>query len=938
MYLKKIIGIFIMILFIASSIVSSQVFHVNTSSIKNSDKIYTESQTFNYDFIEHAPEASWFSWGPNNPSVQLHFDVPPNNPNWGYVGYIYDGVLEDGNSYQRVLHTHPYWVNEGVISGTYPQLTIPPDTELHLSVGFLQGAVGSDGVQFQVFFLEEGEQYPLLIANVTAEYDGILTTKTLPMSAYTGKTGRFTLRVYAGLTSNQDWAVWGKAELISTEYYYDLSIEYIEAVQVVYGAPLIKDKATVFRVLVDSTFSKVIQTNFSLYLPDYEWSTKPPTTGSYHTGVPPDYVFPKIWGPVPIAPGTNEIILPYIAPGDEDTDWSYTSNPTGIIRGREIRGVCGPDVRVMPRPKAEAVSVYVYVDEDNSILESNEYNNFASNTFTVVGTERFDIYIVLQIKNSTQNDLLYCGTLDCHNACCSEVSCSGGVRTITDVCSELNDIAKDSIDYLLGVLPVSDNRIKYTVDCSIKHRDDYGDSYTFMCAMIDLAKENGFDYVLAVQPWGRCGCCGVGWDGGYIELYGTPVNAAHELAGHGKQWIEYECYACSPDTCPGCTEVACDACGASEGFWVNKWIEYETGEWRVRRPTYYMDSVGSVEHRWQRLDHPWKFSDGTEMNGGYLQLIDLFAKNYDPTIAIISGMIYKNGEAELRPIKIIETGIVDIEPGESGDYDILLLDAQQNILNTFGFNVGYNYFTPEETIEMDKATFVKRIEWHNETTRIELRNAEGTMIAFKEVSPNKPEIQVIHPNGGENWEQGKTYEIQWDASDNDDDMLTYSLAISEDNGESWIPLDVDINEESYLINTTTLTPGENYIIKVRVTDGVNTEEDCSNAQFIILPDKTPPSISIEKPGNALYLNDNKIVPFIFPIIIGDITIEALVHDSFGIANVSFFIDDQLMNISNNPPFSWNYDMQSFGFHEIEIMAYDNNGNKEAQSRSILKLL
>ena len=79
---------------------------------------------------------------------------------------------------------------------------------------------------------------------------------------------------------------------------------------------------------------------------------------------------------------------------------------------------------------------------------------------------------------------------------------------------------------------------------------------------------------------------------------------------------------------------------------LDEWIEYEEGEWGVRAPTYYMDSVGSIYDRWQILDYPWKHSDGTILNGGYLQLIDLFAKEYDPTIAVISGMIYKNDTAD----------------------------------------------------------------------------------------------------------------------------------------------------------------------------------------------------------------------------------------------------------------------------------------------------
>ena len=73
MYLKNIIGILVVMLLLVSFIVSSRDSSINMIIYNNSDMI--GSETFNYDFIENAPEAGWFSWGPSNPLVQLYFDV-----------------------------------------------------------------------------------------------------------------------------------------------------------------------------------------------------------------------------------------------------------------------------------------------------------------------------------------------------------------------------------------------------------------------------------------------------------------------------------------------------------------------------------------------------------------------------------------------------------------------------------------------------------------------------------------------------------------------------------------------------------------------------------------------------------------------------------------------------------------------------------------------
>jgi hypothetical protein len=129
----------------------------------------------------------------------------------------------------------------------------------------------------------------------------------------------------------------------------DLDIVSVEPVQVVYEAALVKGKETVFRVNVHSTFPSTVETSFRLMLPDSDWSKSPPSTGRYHIALPPDWEYPEFWGPVELNPGDNEIILPIVPAGEEDTIWDV--NPAGIIEGRCIRGVCGPDVRVVPRPK-----------------------------------------------------------------------------------------------------------------------------------------------------------------------------------------------------------------------------------------------------------------------------------------------------------------------------------------------------------------------------------------------------------------------------------------------------------------------------------------------------------------------------------------------------------------------------------------------------------
>jgi hypothetical protein len=602
----------------------------------------------------------------------------------------------------------------------------------------------------------------------------------------------------------------------------DLEIVSVEPVQVVYGAPLVKNKATAFRVKVNSHFHYPVETKFRLELPDAMWYKTPPEGISFGEEGPPE-----VWGPIKIPAYARdyEIMLPIISDWQKE-QYVSVSNPAGVI-SRSRFGENVPDTRSVPRPKADRVSFTVVIDPDREITETDEGNNrLVSSDYEVVTTKRFHVYFVLQVKNSTENNLLYCRNFNCPNGCCGNPTCAGGSRTLNDVCGEVKELAKNTAEYLLGVYPVPDSKMMYTVDCNVKYRDDYGN---FMGSMVDLAKENDYDYVLAVQPWGRCGCCVPGSDGCYIELYGQPPNAAHEL-GHGIQEIEYECYSCTPRDCPDCTEVCCDACTISDGFWVNKWIKYKTP--RDGPPTYYQDSVGTVTERWTRLERP-QTCEGRELPGGYNHLLQIFTDESDPKVLLVSGIVYKNGSVKLEPFKILESGRIDIESGEKGDYYIVLIDSQQRILDKFGFNVSFEMFKPEGIVEMNQTPFVYRIEWKDGTKRIELQDKEGNVLASRDVSPNKPEVKVLYPDGGDVWEKGKTYKVKWEASDKDEDVLTYSLAISMNNGETWLPVDIDIKGNEYDLNTIGLEEGENYLIKVRATDGVNTDEDVSDNTFSV---------------------------------------------------------------------------------------------------------
>lgn len=722
--------------------------------------------------------------------------------------------------------------------------------------------------------------------------------------------------------------------------YGDLDITSVEPVQVVYGAPLVAGKGTVFRVRAHSTFSQPVETELRLILPDDEWDIGLPYVPV--RTLPLDWEYPEFWGPVTIDPGDNEIMLPIVPAGQENADFDSTLNPAGIIRGT-CRGAelvwCHTDNRVVPRPIGDSMVTFtVEVDPRNVVSETNERNNEWYGGAAVVTTKAWSFLFVPY---------------------------RSGASGCTPHPDFVNLGAQRQTEYLLAMFPIADSKITYAYNPYTTDWEDregyagYESRGTFLARIARLARSEGYDFGVAIG----CGCGGGtmgGWvgacfigdcSGGFSHVLAHEFN--HQVAGIGDVYSYRRCdwdvpyceYGDRTENCPeeyrgkracevwcannpsalsgcpsslqgqsGCaawfwdttdrTAGDCpawidelDACQvwcelnpcprafgqsqceywcediqggdelygcpdsrnvipAADGFWVNRWIPISS-----QTSAYIMDSCiqsGSCTWTWMRLEDVRNCIDTDECghrlpddtivwgdmgnsnsadgirNDGYLNLLvsTRFRSESDPEALLMSGTISINGTAILDPFIYLPDAALDILPGLEGDYYLFLLDENGSVLSTSGFEVRF-YQTDPDGGPLDEVPFVYRIEWKEGTKRIELQDKDGSVLASREVSPNKPEIRVLYPNGGEVFAINETIEIRWQASDEDGDALTYSLAMSLDSGETWLPIDIDIMDNEYEMSTEALEEGQNYLIKVRATDGVNTSEDVSDGAFNI---------------------------------------------------------------------------------------------------------
>ncbi|MFH1222567.1 MAG: thrombospondin type 3 repeat-containing protein [Candidatus Micrarchaeota archaeon] len=688
----------------------------------------------------------------------------------------------------------------------------------------------------------------------------------------------------------------------------DLTIVGAEPVQVVYGAPLVQGKNTAFRIKINSTFNRAVETKIRLTLPDSEWQ-KQPIAGWGRVDMPPDWTYPEVWGPIKIPANAKEyeILLPLIPSWQKDMDFGANTTAGYFYAGfleSSSTGDRWPDVRVLPRPLGNESGFRIYVDPDNEIPESDEVNNiYLSPKYAVISTRNWSLLFI-----PYRDD----------NGCAPELSYMDGM-------------AKRGVEYLLGAYPIGDAKISYAMapvtnvmPCS------YNSSLT--CGWTLDGDDNikgraasfahgnmghGYD-VAVVMACGSGGTSNAGYQGAVIVGVASAESIlSHEfthatlgipdiysldcLIGWDEKYCEYPdgtrtyyCYddeknkkdgyvgprcvttdngttifctnyaekncvgscgcsiyranteckkkmtannalyshaTCDSECCNGIANQTCTTGEiytgpdgrirhpASDGLWTNKWVA--TSE----SMNYYMDSnwpeFGKYPYYWNRLGNTVEHCSGQTLDDGYLNMLknDRFLDENDPEALLVRGIAYSNGSVELEPFIYLPNSVLDLEPGSQGNYTIVLLDAQGKELGISGFNPLFWKSDPNGG-PVDEVPIVYRVEWKNGTKRIEVRDANGAVLAVRSVSEHAPELSIVSPKSGETFAKASRINISWSAKDADADALSFSLYLKESNG-TWGPLVMDLETETYELDSSGLVEGS-YILAVQASDGVNT--------------------------------------------------------------------------------------------------------------------
>ncbi|MFN8535244.1 MAG: DNRLRE domain-containing protein [Dehalococcoidia bacterium] len=177
----------------------------------------------------------------------------------------------------------------------------------------------------------------------------------------------------------------------------------------------------------------------------------------------------------------------------------------------------------------------------------------------------------------------------------------------------------------------------------------------------------------------------------------------------------------------------------------------------------------------------------------------------------------------------------------TGQYAVVLQAGDGRTLTTRRFEPDHHLGAP------GSGPFFLLVPYHPESARIAILRG-STEVAVRQVSASAPQVQVLSPNGGERVSAGGTFTVTWTATDADGGALSAIVQYSRDGGATWQALEADLTETSLPVETALLAGTDRALIRVMVTDGVNTGSDQSDAVFAV--ERKPPETTIFTPDGT----------------------------------------------------------------------------------------
>jgi hypothetical protein len=204
-----------------------------------------------------------------------------------------------------------------------------------------------------------------------------------------------------------------------------------------------------------------------------------------------------------------------------------------------------------------------------------------------------------------------------------------------------------------------------------------------------------------------------------------------------------------------------------------------------------------------------------------------------------SGPIFIGG---IDPFYVLDRPVGTSDDPGTGAFSIELRDASNTVLYTRNFDLDSSQHPGAFG-----QPFNQILPFDSRTQSIVLRHGL-TVLATRTRTPNAPTVTIVTPQPGVHWNGART--VTWTASDPDGDPLNFAIHYSADNGQTWLPLAVNLTGTSYNVDAGLLQGSRNCLLRVIATDGINTTVAQSGVFGV---DPHAPTVSI-LPGTAVQPN------------------------------------------------------------------------------------
>ena len=153
-----------------------------------------------YDFLEKYCEAEWSTASQSLPCPGTDGDKK------GFVVILNSPKMENGNVQNKGLVTHPQMINNGLITGKYPGVTVQSGDRFQASINCLYKANDCNMIfklQYQV-----GNGAIQTLGQWNEIYEGESYSINVDLSSLNGQKVKFILSVLANGSAHEDYALW----------------------------------------------------------------------------------------------------------------------------------------------------------------------------------------------------------------------------------------------------------------------------------------------------------------------------------------------------------------------------------------------------------------------------------------------------------------------------------------------------------------------------------------------------------------------------------------------------------------------------------------------------------------------------------------------------------------------------------------------------------